>query len=118
MATQSATSATFENEPLDADEKRAHKARTERMSIVPQTDSEGVCVGIYTIHSASGLKYTVDLDRSHGCTCPDTTYNQEPLCKHRRRVAMAVTQTDCPAPDHPLGNYQPRFAPLKRRNQV
>lgn len=97
---------------MEADESRAERARSERMCVAPQLNDDGLCVGLYVVHSQSGNQYVVDIDRSHGCTCPDTIHNRESLCKHRRRVAMSITETDCPAPDQAVGDYQEVFRSL------
>ena len=90
---------------LDSDERRAVRARSESMVVVPQTDADGECIGMYDVHSQSGNRYTVILDHERGCDCPDTEYNGAENCKHRRRVAMTITETDCPAPGQQLGAY-------------
>ena len=98
---------------LDADERRALRARTENMIVVPQTDTDGRCIGMYEVFSQSGSQYTVDLDRPHGCTCPDTEYRNARNCKHRRRVALEISFAGCPAPDQPVGDYEGRLADLR-----
>lgn len=90
---------------LDGDERRAARARSESMVVVPQTDADGECIGMYDVHSQSGERYTVVLDNERGCDCPDTQYNHAENCKHRRRVAMQITETDCPAPGQEIGEY-------------
>ena len=90
---------------LDSDERRAVRARSESMVVIPQTDADGECIGMYDVHSQSGNRYTVILDHERGCDCPDTEYNHAENCKHRRRVAMTITETDCPAPGQQLGDY-------------
>jgi len=90
---------------LDASERRAVRARTEGMIVLPQTDADGRCIGMYEVFSESGSRYTVDLDRAHGCTCPDTEYRQTKNCKHRRRVALEITFAGCPAPGREIGDY-------------
>ena len=90
---------------LESDERRAIRARTESMVVVPQTTEDGECIGMYDVHSQSGERYTVVLDHERGCDCPDTEFNHAENCKHRRRVAMSITETDCPAPGQQLGEY-------------
>lgn len=121
MATDSAAldrRTDYENvdmDALDGDERRSVRARTENMVVVPHTDGEGVCVGMYEVRSESGSQYTVDLDRERGCTCPDAQYNAEgERCKHRKRVAMTVTETDCPAPGQHIGDYEATLADVRR----
>jgi hypothetical protein len=50
----------------------------------------------YTVESASGETYTVDLDDST-CTCPDHEIRDE-RCKHLRRVAIEINQGLVPPP--------------------
>ena len=90
---------------LSGDERRAVRARSESMVVVPQTDSDGICTGMYDVHSQSGKHYTVILDYESGCNCPDTEYNDARNCKHRRRVAMSITETECPAPGQDIDEY-------------
>ena len=90
---------------LGGDERRAVRARNESMIIVPQTDADGECIGMYDVHSQSGSHYVVVLDNERGCDCPDTQFNHAENCKHRRRVAMQITETDCPAPGQQIGEY-------------
>ena len=90
---------------LDSDERRAVRARSESMVVVPQTDEDGECIGMYDVHSQSGSHYVVVLDNERGCDCPDTQFNHAENCKHRRRVAMAINETACPAPGQQLGEY-------------
>ena len=99
---------------LDADERRAVRARTQNMIVIPQTDPDGRCIGMYEVVSESGSQYTVDLDRPHGCTCPDTEYRNARNCKHRRRVALEISFAGCPAPDQPVGEYEGRLADLRK----
>ena len=97
-----------ENIDMDAltgDERRAVRARSESMVVVPQTAPDGTCTGMYDVHSQSGTHYTVILDYERGCDCPDTEYNDARNCKHRRRVAMTITETECPAPGQDIGDY-------------
>jgi hypothetical protein len=90
---------------LDGDERRAVRARSQSMVVVPQTDADGVCIGMYDVHSQSGEHYVVVLDNERGCNCPDTEFNHARNCKHRRRTAMQITETDCPAPGQHIGDY-------------
>ena len=90
---------------LTSDERRAVRARTESMVVIPQTTEDGECIGIYDVHSQSGEHYVVVLDQERCCDCPDTEYNHAENCKHRRRVAMTITETACPAPGQELGDY-------------
>jgi len=98
-----------ENSPdmddLDAGERRAARARRESMIVVPQTDDEGVCIGIYDVYSESGEHYMVVLDQPECCDCPDTEYNHARNCKHRRRVALEINEEGCPAPGQEIGEY-------------
>lgn len=76
------------------------------MVVVPETDANEICIGLYNVYSESGEHYVVDLDHEQRCDCPDTQYNHAENCKHRRRVAITISETDCPAPGQPLGDYK------------
>ena len=106
-----------ENSPdmddLDAAHRRAVRARTENMVVVPETDAEGVCTGIYEVHSESGSTYTVVIDQPRCCNCPDTEYRDAPNCKHRRRVALEISNNGCPAPGEEMGEYADRLDDLR-----
>jgi hypothetical protein len=121
MALESATldgrteSEEIDMDALSSDERRAVRARSESMVVVPQTDAEDVCIGMYDVHSQSGEHYVVVLDNERGCDCPDTQFNHAENCKHRRRTAMQITETDCPAPGEPLGDYGDTLDAVRRR---
>ena len=100
---------------LDSDERRAVRARSESMVVVPQTDADDECIGMYDVHSQSGSHYTVVLDHEQGCNCPDTEYNGAENCKHRRRVAMQITETDCPAPGQAINDYGETLREVRRQ---
>jgi hypothetical protein len=100
---------------LSSDKRRAVRARSESMVVVPQTDADGECIGMYDVHSQSGEQYTVVLDHERGCDCPDTEFNHAENCKHRRRVAMSITETDCPAPDQQIGDYGETLREVRRQ---
>lgn len=91
---------------LDGGKKRALRARTERMVVIPQIDADGDCIGIYDVHSQSGKTYVVDITQPGRCDCPDMQYNEpESGCKHRRRVAMMFRETDLPRPGENADDY-------------
>jgi ribosomal protein L37E len=69
---------------------RAARAWRERMAV------SALGKGRYTVASQSGATYTVDLPRKY-CTCPDHTMRGE-RCKHRRRVAIEITEGRVPQP--------------------
>ncbi|WP_435067819.1 SWIM zinc finger family protein [Haloplanus sp. C73] len=69
---------------------RARRARTEPMAVRPLRD------GRYAVETAGGT-YVVDLD-ARTCTCPDAQL-RDARCKHRRRVALEVTEGLVPPPD-------------------
>jgi hypothetical protein len=100
---------------LTADERRAVRARTESMVVIPQTDPDGICIGMYDVHSESGEVYTVILDHDQGCGCADTKYNHAENCKHRRRVAIQINESGCPAPGQPLGDYEETLDTVRAR---
>jgi hypothetical protein len=121
MAMESATldgsteSEEIDMDALDSDGRRAARARSESMVVVPQTDPDGECIGMYDVHSQSGKRYTVVLDHEQGCDCPDTEFNHAENCKHRRRVAMTITETDCPAPGQQLDEYGATLEEVRRQ---
>ena len=107
-----------ENIDMDAltgDERRAVRARSESMVVVPQTAPDGTCTGMYDVHSQSGTHYTVILDYERGCDCPDTEYNAARNCKHRRRVAMTINEAGCPAPGQNVGDYGDTLRKVRRQ---
>lgn len=108
----------YENVDMDAltsDERRAVRARTESMVVVPQTTEDGECIGIYDVHSQSGEHYVVVLNQERCCDCPDTEYNHAENCKHRRRVAMTITETACPAPGQQVDGYGETLREVRRQ---
>ena len=121
MALESATldgsneSENIDMDALSSDERRAFRARSESMVVVPQTAPDGTCIGMYDVHSQSGEHYVVILDHERGCDCPDTEYNHAQNCKHRRRVAMSITETDCPAPGQDIGDYGETLREVRRQ---
>ena len=68
---------------------RARRARVEPMAVRPLRD------GRYAVETAGGT-YVVDLDAGT-CTCPDHQLRGA-RCKHRRRVALEVTERLVPPP--------------------
>lgn len=68
---------------------RAKRARVEPMAVRPLRD------GRYAVETAGGT-YVVDLDAGT-CTCPDHQLRGA-RCKHRRRVALEVTERLVPPP--------------------
>lgn len=90
---------------LSARERRVVRARSENMVVIPQTDPDGECIGMYDVRTESGSSYTVILGPEGGCDCPDVQYNGADPCKHRRRVGIEITESDCPAPGQPIGEY-------------
>ena len=106
---------TVDMDALSGDERRAVRARTESMVVVPQTDADGECIGMYDVHSQSGEHYVVVLDHEQGCDCPDTQYDHAENCKHRRRVAMTITETACPAPGQQIDGYGETLWEVRRQ---
>jgi hypothetical protein len=99
----------FANTEIDAltgAKRRSMRARIQQMVVIPQVDPNGNCIGLYDVHSLeSGEVYTVVLDLSQ-CSCEDMQYNDpDGGCKHIKRVAMAITETDLPAPGKQIGEY-------------
>jgi len=89
------------------DQTRDDRARTEQMLVIPETDDENTCVGLYTVYSASGNEYTVDLDGVDvPCSCPDMEYHRPADgCKHIRRIEHLIQTTPLPAPDESAADY-------------
>lgn len=69
---------------------RAARARDEPMTVRPLRDRR------YAVETDGG-SYVVDMVAGR-CTCPDHAIRGS-RCKHLRRVAMAITASDVPAPD-------------------
>mgnify|MGYP006291398095 CR=1 FL=1 len=78
--------------------KRAVRALTEYMTVLPETGMARDADGLFLVVSQSGSEYLVD-NREGRCNCPDAEYNLEPdeRCKHERRVNYATGQTPIPA---------------------
>lgn len=86
-----------EESDLDGSERRTRRARVEPMLVLPTLDDRDV-VETYSVITAGG-SYTVGLDEPNDCSCPDAEYNEpEKGCKHRRRVAISITEGDLPEP--------------------
>jgi hypothetical protein len=77
--------------------KRAVRALTEKMTVLPDTGRADDANDLYLVVSASGSEYLVD-SRGGRCDCPDAHHNLESdeRCKHERRVNYATGQTPIP----------------------
>jgi len=77
--------------------KRAVRALTEKMTVLPETGRVRGADDLYLVVSESGSEYLVDT-RDGRCDCPDAEYNLEPdeRCKHERRVRYATGETPIP----------------------
>lgn len=83
----------------DSGDRRSYRAHHEHMLALPQTDADGVCIGMYDVMSQSRSEYVVDL-KGGSCTCADWTHNRpDGGCKHIRRVRTEVERDSLPAPD-------------------
>ena len=100
---------------LDGETRRAVRARTQNMVVLPQTDPDGNCIGMYDVSSESGSHNVVVLDERKACTCEDTQWNDPENCKHRRRVSIQITETALPAPGQPVGEYADELAAIRQR---
>lgn len=90
---------------LDADEKRAYRARTEHMVVLPQRDVDGAATGLYDVHSESGKTYVVDATEGR-CDCPDMTHNSpDDGCKHVKRVNMMLRDHGLPEAGEDTSDY-------------
>jgi hypothetical protein len=78
--------------------KRAVRALTEYMTVLPETGRVRDADDLYLVVSESGSEYLVDTRESR-CDCPDAEYNLEPdeCCKHERRVNYATDNTPIPS---------------------
>ena len=78
--------------------KRAVRALTEKMTVLPETGRVKGADDLYLVVSESGSEYLVDTRESR-CDCPDAHYNLEAdeQCKHERRVRYATGETPIPA---------------------
>ena len=76
--------------PAEDTTGRARRARTDPMAVRPLRN------GRYAVETTGGT-YVVDLD-ARTCTCPDAQ-RRDARCKHRRRVALEVTDGLVPPPD-------------------
>ncbi|WP_135667445.1 hypothetical protein [Halorhabdus rudnickae] len=77
--------------------KRAVRALTEKMTVLPNTGWVKDADGRYLVISESGSEYLVDIRESR-CDCPDAHHNldAEEQCKHERRVNYATGETSIP----------------------
>lgn len=77
--------------------KRAVRALTEKMTVLPDTGRVKNADDLFLVVSESGSEYLVDT-REGRCDCPDAEYNLEPeeRCKHERRVAYATGSEPIP----------------------
>lgn len=77
--------------------KRAVRALTEKMTVLPETGRVKGADDLYLVVSESGSEYLVDT-REGRCDCPDAHYNLESdeRCKHERRVHYATGETAIP----------------------
>jgi predicted nucleic acid-binding Zn finger protein len=77
--------------------KRAVRALTEKMTVLPETGRVKGADDLYLVVSESGSEYIVDT-REGRCDCPDAHYNLEAdeRCKHERRVRYATGETAIP----------------------
>jgi hypothetical protein len=91
---------------LSGKKRRSMRARTQDMVVIPQVDADGECIGMYDVHSLESEKvHTVVLDLSQ-CSCEDMKYNHpKGGCKHIKRVAIGINETDLPAPSQQAGEY-------------
>lgn len=92
-------------------EKREYRARTQRMTIVPERDPEGEATGMYRVATTSRSQYRVDIVNGV-CTCKDYEYNrvaQERGCKHIQRILIEITEGDAPARGEPTDDFMERL---------
>lgn len=77
--------------------KRAVRALTEKMTVLPNTGRVKGADDLFLVVSESGSEYLVDRRESR-CDCPDARHNLEAdeRCKHERRVCYATGVTPIP----------------------
>jgi hypothetical protein len=77
--------------------KRAVRALTEKMTVLPDTGRAKGADDLYLVISQSGSEYLVDA-RLGACDCPDAHHNldADEQCKHERRVAYVTGETHIP----------------------
>ncbi|CAM2767643.1 hypothetical protein PNP85_08865 [Halobacterium salinarum] len=77
--------------------KRAIRALTEKMTVLPDTGRVNDADDLYLVVSESGSEYLVDA-REGACDCPDARHNlaADDSCKHERRVRYATGETLIP----------------------
>jgi hypothetical protein len=77
--------------------KRAVRALTERMTVLPDFGRVKGAEDLYLVVSGSGSEYLID-SREGRCDCPDAQHNldAQEQCKHERRVAYATGDTPIP----------------------
>lgn len=91
MAAEPAEQRRLDDVASDRDE-RARRARREPLSVLALGD------GRYAVMTDHDRTYVVDPDAG-SCSCPDDRY-RDVRCKHRRRVAMAITAGEVPPPSY------------------
>ncbi len=77
--------------------KRAVRALTEKMTVLPETGRVKDADDLFLVVSESGSEYLVD-GREGVCDCPDARQNldADDSCKHERRVRYATGETPIP----------------------
>ena len=78
-------------------EQRAKRARQRTMVVIPRTDEDNRTTGEYDVFAPNGT-FAVDFTHDERCGCPDVSENNPDQCIHERRVAIAITNGDVPAP--------------------
>lgn len=94
---------------LDLEERRAARAHTEPMLVLPDAGEDGEAIGLYSVISGSGSEYTADPDLNR-CDCPDFRHNAPPACKHVLRVQADVEAGVVPAEGGNVAAYMANFA--------
>ena len=91
---ESESSATADRTDLS---KRAVRALTEKMTVLPDTGRAKGADDLYLVVSQSGSEYLVDVRESR-CDCPDAVHNLDATeqCKHERRVGYASGEIPIP----------------------
>lgn len=100
----SETAPSIRMDALDSDSRRTVRARQDRMVVVPESDADGLCTGLYHVFSVNDHYHV--LAEEPACNCPDMEWNNpENGCKHSRRVRMMFDETSLPRRDESVVPY-------------
>lgn len=94
-----ASDAEYDMDELTADQRRAARAVTDHMIVVPRVDGRGRAEETYDVLSSSRHAYATNPFEGD-CNCPDQVHNQPGGygCKHLRRIRLLENLPDVPFP--------------------